>query len=116
MRYRQLDANGDRVFGSGLSNFWINTPEAPAQAAMTRLRLISGEWFLDVGEGTAWDTRILGNRTGSIRDVELQARLLGTTGISAIISYSSVTTPDRHYNVTTTLDTIYGRVTLAGSV
>ena len=52
MRYRKLDDSGDFMFGHGQADFHHNTPEAVAQAVATRLRLFSGEWFLDVTEGT----------------------------------------------------------------
>lgn len=60
MRYRKLNTNGDYTFGQAQSNFYVNTPEAVAQAVKTRLLLIQGEWFLDVSEGTPYSAKILG--------------------------------------------------------
>ncbi|WP_083331557.1 hypothetical protein [Brucella inopinata] len=39
MRYRKLDENDDYVFGGNLASFFIDQPEAPAQAVKTRLML-----------------------------------------------------------------------------
>jgi hypothetical protein len=54
MRYRKLDANGDYTFGGGSNDFLVNTPETVAQAVMTRLNLLQGEWFLDTTAGMPW--------------------------------------------------------------
>lgn len=118
MRYRKLDANGDYVWGGGLSAFYIDVPEAVAQAAATRLRLGLGEWFLDTTDGTPWRTQVLGKYTGNTRDLVLKSRVLGTTGAVNLSNYSSqvgVRGP-RSFTVQMTLNTIYGQVILAGPV
>lgn len=118
MRYRKLDANGDYTWGGGLSSFFIDKPEAVAQAAGTRLRLQLGEWFLDITDGTPWQTQVLGKYTGNTRDLVLKSRVLGTTGAVSLASYSSqvgVTGP-RGFTVQMTLNTIYGAVRLEGPV
>lgn len=109
MRYRKLDASYDMTFGKGLGSFWNNVPDAPAQAVLTRLNLYLGEWFLDMTDGTPWRTQVLGNYTGSTRDVVLRARALGSQGVTAILSFSS--TLDRNtraYAVNMQIDTMYG--------
>jgi len=60
MKYRRLDVNGDMSFGAGVSNFLINSPEAVAQAVMTRLKLFQGEWFIDTEIGVPYNTKVLG--------------------------------------------------------
>jgi hypothetical protein len=117
MRYRRLDANGDYVFGHGLTDFWIDTPETVAQAAQTRLQLKLGEWFNDTSDGTDWNTKILGKGTTGTRDVELKSRITGTPGLNipnGIDSYASNLSVTRQFIVTVTLNTIYGQVTLSG--
>ena len=54
MRYRKLDAAGDFVFGHGAADYHRDSPEAVAQAVLTRLKLHRGEWFLDRSEGTPY--------------------------------------------------------------
>lgn len=118
MRYRKLDAKGDYVFGGGLNAFYIDVPEAVAQAVATRLKLQLGEWFLDTTDGTPWNTRVLGKYTGNTRDVVIKARVLATQGVVRISNYDSqvgVLAP-RAFTVQMQIDTIYGRVLLAGPV
>lgn len=43
MRYRREDENGDYTFGRGDSGFFVDCPEAVAQAVKTRLQLWQGQ-------------------------------------------------------------------------
>ena len=111
MRYRALDASGDYSLGGGISAFYVNTPDAVAQAVKTRLALWSGEWFLDTTDGTAWPTGVLGRNTEATRDAVIRNRILTTPGVNVILSYSSsLDRATRTFNVSVTLDTIYGAV------
>lgn len=111
MRYRRQDANGDYSLGGGLSAFYINSPDAVAQAVQTRLALWSGEWFLDTSDGTAWPTGVLGRNTQATRDAVVRNRILQTPGVNVILSYSSsLDRATRTFNVSVSLDTIYGAV------
>lgn len=109
MRYRALDASGDYVAGAG-AVFYVNSPEAVAQAVKTRLRLFAKEWFLDRTEGLDME-RILGYRTQGTRDQEVQQRIIRTQGVRSILSYASqVNATTREFTVNAVLDTIYGAV------
>lgn len=105
MRYRAMTADGDYNFG-GNSTFLINTPGAVAQAVLTRLRLLKGEWFLDQRVGLDMQL-ILGYNTASTRDQEVQRCILETEGVQALESYES-SVINRDYRVTARIDTIYG--------
>src|SRR6185312_7089537 len=87
MRYRKLDANGDYSFGNQQADFYINTPEAVAQAVKTRLALFTGEWFLDVTEGTPWRTEVLGKYTQAAYDIVLKERIVDTPGVQSLDAY-----------------------------
>lgn len=113
MRYRRLSATDDYVFGEGASEFLVNTPAAVAQAARTRLRLSTGEWFLDTTEGTPYASEILGAGTQSLYDSAIKERVLGTPGVTSIDDYSSSLDQDRALSVTMTISTQYGRATLS---
>lgn len=114
MRYRKLDANGDYSFGHSAADFWVDVPDAPAQAVKTRLHLDQGEWFLDAAEGTPWRTKVLGKRTESTRDAVIRSRILGTQGVTGISAYFSDLGRDaRAFTAGATIDTIYGRTAIA---
>lgn len=111
MRYRTLK-NGDMTFGSGGANFLVNNPDAVAQAVLTRLKLVEGEWFLDTTEGTPYKTQILGYGTKGHYDPAIRDRILGTEGVRSILSYSS-SVINRRLTVNATIDTIYGATPLS---
>lgn len=116
MRYRKLDANGDYTLGTG-ADFYQDTPDAVAQAVMTRLRLHSGEWFLDTTDGTPWGSDVLGKYTLSTYDTVIQQRILSTPGVQGIASYtSSIDTRARALSIAATIDTIYGQATVQGTL
>lgn len=113
MRIRATDADGDMTFGQGQRNFYVDQPEAPAQAAKTRLMLFLGEWVLDTRAGTPWNTQVLGKRTADTRDPVIRSRLRGTPGVTALAAYDSrLDRTTREFVVSAELDTAYGRATL----
>lgn len=113
MRYRTLDANGDYTFGVGGSNFLVDSPDAVAQAIQTRLKLITGEWFLDQTAGTPYYTDILGAGTESTRDIAVQTVILETQGVTGIVDYASYLDPStRQFTVAATVSTQYGQTTI----
>jgi hypothetical protein len=113
MKYRKLDDNGDMRFGHGLEDFWIDVPDAPAQAVVTRLGMYEGEWFLDRTAGTPWNTKVLGKYTDSTRDLVVRGRVLDTTGVYDVIQYSSaIDRNTRQFAVNMSIATIYGAANL----
>lgn len=113
MRYRKLTSSGDYSFGRGTSDWYVDQPEAVAQAVKTRLRLEAGEWFLDTTDGTPWRTKVLGKRTSDTRDIVIRSRVLGTTGVTAITAYNSdLDRTTRKFTVAATISTAYGETTV----
>lgn len=113
MRYRKLSPDGDYM----VNVFLKDSPETVAQAILTRLRLITGEWFLDTSEGTPWRTQILGKYTGTTYDPALRARIIGTSGVRSIDAYASELDRDtRTLSVTATVTTIYGQTTIEATL
>lgn len=114
IRYRKLDANGDYTFGQlpQIQEFWIDQQEAVAQAILTRLQLTAGEWFLDLDEGTPYNTQILGFAPPNVRDFALRSRILDTIGVNSLTSYQSSIDQNRACGVTADVDTIYGQTSV----
>lgn len=110
MRYRRLDADYDMCFGAQQADFLRDSPEAVAQAVLTRLRLWVGEWFLDTSAGTPWQQAGLG--VGKSRTVEpmVRARILDTEGVTGIESMSMDFEPNsRTAMIDATITTAYGQ-------
>jgi len=109
MRYRRLAADGDFVMGHGGADYLVDVPEAPAQAVVTRLRLLAEEWFLDLAEGTPYVGGVVGKQTLESYDPVIRARILGTDGVTEILFYESSLDPDtRKLTVNARIDTVYG--------
>lgn len=118
MRVRKQDpVTGDYVFGHQQNDFYRDQPEAVAQAVQTRLALFTGEWFLDVTDGTPWTTQVLGKYTKDQYDAVIRDRILDTLGVTQIDSYSStVNTTTRTLTVTATIDTQFGTATFTSTI
>ena len=117
MRYRKLDVNGDYSFGAGKADFHVNSPEAVAQAVLTRLNLWVGEWFVNVDDGTGWTTDVLGKGTSSLYELMLRDRTLGAPGVKSILDFQATYKADsRELNVQIDIDTIYGQATVSGDL
>lgn len=109
MRYRKLTADGDYSFGNGQSDFWRDVPEAVGQAAMTRMLLWVGEWFLNIDEGTPYMQGILGKKSKEEASITIQERLLGTQGLTDLNNFEGILDPEtRGMTVDVEIDTIYG--------
>jgi hypothetical protein len=87
MRYRQLSPTGDYTFGNGQNNFYIDSPTAVAQAVLTTLKLIYGEWYLNTTEGVPYFTGILGYENQITADATIQNQILN---VQAIISATTI--------------------------
>lgn len=113
MKYRKEEENGDYTFGQGDNTFLENTPEAVAQAVKTRFELWTGEWFLDVTEGTPYREAILGKHKSAAYNMAVRERILGTQSVSEILEFTTEFNPDtRRVTFTATINTLYGETTV----
>lgn len=109
MKYRRLDMNGDMVIGHGDADYLKDSPECVAQAVVTRLRLLRGEWFLDLTEGTPYAPAVLGKHTKATYDFALRQRVLETEGVTDIEEYESIFDGEtRRLTVNIRINTVYG--------
>ena len=113
MRYRKLSKNGDYTFGQAQSNFFVNSPEAVAQAVKTRLLLIQGEWFLDITEGTPYSAKILGAGRVATFSSAIKKVISETQGVTDVIKFGAFFNPTtRKATVSATINTLYGKIDL----
>jgi len=114
MRYRKLSPTGDFVFGNGQADFYINSPEAVAQAVETYLRLWLGEWYLNLNDGTPWLEGVFGYNSQAEADQTLIETIIGVQGVQNLSGWESTVDPTtRAYSsLSATLDTIYGQTQL----
>lgn len=117
MRYRKLSSDGDYVFGSGKNDFLVNSPEAVAQAILTRLKQWLGEWFADTSDGTGWNQSIVGKQSKNLYELTLHQRVLETPGVKSIVDFQSALDPEtRRLTVSMTVNTIFGEASLNGDL
>lgn len=113
MRYRKHDSKGDFTFGHGGTDYYLDQPEAPGQAALTRCRQFVYEWFLDILDGTPYNPQILGKYTRVVWERAIKKRLRETPGVLTIDEfYTEIDETNRIAKFTTTITTIYGQTTL----
>ena len=116
MIYRMLDTDGDYVLGRGTSEF-LSGSEAVAQAIVTNIKLLLGEWWENVNLGTPLFQSILG-QSGSEQHLNsvdniIKARILSTELDGSRIIYSldsyerDYSSSTREYKFTAKVTTIY---------
>ncbi len=114
MRYRKWTDNGtDIQFGHGEADYWVDDACGVAQAVVSRLRLLVGEWFLDLTEGTPYEDAVWGKHTKETYDPVIRARILETEGVTSITSYESGFDGEtRSITITVDINTEYGEATV----
>lgn len=115
MRVRKVDASGDMVFGGDQAAFLRNSPDAVAQIVESRVNLWTGQWFLDLSDGTPFEEQVLGRYTANVRDAAIQYRILTTPGVLSIESYSAaLDKTSREYAVSAEIETAYSKASSSG--
>ena len=113
-RVRAMSPTGDYTFGQGGANFLIDSPAAVGQACLTRLKLWTGEWFLDLGEGTPYWQEILAHKNTALAGSVIRERILGTPFAVSIDDFSAVfNNTTRAFSVTGQLNTAFGPVPIS---
>lgn len=121
MIYRKLDDNGDYILGQGRAEFFSGV-EAVAQAIITHIKLLLGEWWEDVDNGTPlWQSMLGTPGTESnlvsidniIKDRILSTQLNGENLVSTIDNYErTYNSNTRSYSFKAEVTTIYSESVL----
>lgn len=112
MIFRSLDANGDWMFGRGLSGFLAGR-DAMIADIKTRTKQWKGECFFDLTSGVDWNN-YLDIGTKNLLDSDLMRVWLLTNGVIRIDGYdSTLDTTSRQLTVTAALFTVFGTVTFS---
>lgn len=115
--YLRLDANHDPIFDPGAE---LSDLDAVAQAILTRLELLQGEWWENLNEGTPMFQQIIGRRLTQnqqqVISLALTARIQGTPFVSAVedltIAFDEIT---RAFAFRCTAKTSFGTVPITFS-
>ena len=117
MRYRKLDENGDFSAGHGTADFFVDQPEAVGQSVLTRLRLWTGEWFLNTDEGTPYREQVLGAHRRQSAGPAIKLRVASTEGVTSVNDLAADYDGEaRALTVTAAVDTVYGETELTGVI
>ena len=115
MIYRQLDDNGDYIFGHG-KHAYLEGVDAVAQAIKTRLLLLYHEWWEDLEDGLPLWEKIMASsvQPSNIKAVDFifRERIQGTTGVLSILGYES-SFENRHYTFRCAVETLYGSLVIS---
>jgi hypothetical protein len=114
--YRQLDANGDPIWGQGQANF-LSDLAAVAQAIGTRLKLLQGEWWENLNTGTPIFQSMLGvggsgKRPNAIALLITQ-RILTTPYVEGVSNVATSYNPaTRAFQFSCQVETQFGTITV----
>jgi len=113
---RALDPVTGDIVTSGYQ--FLSGRQAVSQTVQTRLKLILGEYFRDVKDGTDWFGTVLGKgSTLSNRESVLKNRIARTAGVNQITAFSaSLDVNARTYSITVSILTDDGLIELNSSL
>lgn len=98
MIYRRLSSDGDYILGQGSSTF-ISGNEAIAQALVTWIKLLYGEWWENVNEGTPlWQSMI--GKPGSESNLKSIDNILKNRILTLNLNGENLVTSIKDYNRT----------------
>ena len=112
MRIRQVDQNGDIVFGQP-NDYYVNSLQGMALLLKDRLNLWLGTWFANTEDGVPYLQEIIGKAPRPVVDALIQERIMNTQNVieieEFIVNFNSNT---RQYMIQCKVKTSIGVVTL----
>ena len=105
MLFRNLDADGDWIFGKGKHDY---VSDSISIALNIRTRLLSwvGDCFFDINAGVDWLNRLGSKNQVELLKLDLRRVLLQSFGVTSIEKIDIVFT-ERNFTATYTINTIY---------
>lgn len=108
MKYRKLDKNGDRVFGSSSFDF-TEGEEAIGLAILTRLKLLKGEWWEAYDDGLPFFQNLAGSKnTEKIKSI-IRQRIAETEGVLDVENIEFTQNENRQININFSIKTETGK-------
>lgn len=116
---RRLDANYEPVYGQGQLAF-LTDLDAVAQIILTTVRLLEGEWWEDVTQGTPLFQTILGTTAGQkalqASSAALQARIESVPFVTSLSNVSaSFSKTDRTFSFSCLVQTQFGTLQVSNA-
>lgn len=107
MIFRNLNANHDWTFGSGLGNY-ISGNSAIGLNIETRILSWLNDCFFDLNAGIDWLNRLGNKNQKNLLDLDLKRIILQSYGVTALVSFSSELN-GRIYMSSYTVNTIFSQ-------
>lgn len=108
MLFRNLDADADWTFGSGLANY-ISLNAAIGLNVKTRILCWVGDCFFDKLAGIDWTNRLGSKNQRGLLELDLRRIILQSEGVTGITSFDTELDANRKFTANYTIDTIYTR-------
>lgn len=107
MIFRNLNANHDWTFGSGLGNY-ITANAAIGLNIETRLLSWLGDCFFDTTAGIDWANRLGSKNQRALLELDLRRIILQSYGVTGIVSFDTNLT-GRNFTANYTVNTIFSQ-------
>ena len=106
MIFRNLDANGDWVFGNGNGDF-VQKDAAISLNIKTRLYSWLNDCFFDLNAGIDWLNRLGSKNQRTLLELDIRRIILSSEGVTGIVSFDTVLNSQREFTGSYNIKTIY---------
>ncbi len=107
MIIRNLDSDGDWMFGSGQADYLTQNP-AIGLNVKTRLLSWLNDCFFDLQAGIDWLNRLGNKNQEALLSLDMRRVILKSFGVTGILTFDFVVV-DRMFTATYTLETIFSK-------
>lgn len=111
MKYRALSSDKDYMLGKPPTIEFLKGREAVAQAVLTRLNLLQGEWWESLDDGLPLFQQIVSYRDKELAEILITERILETIDVMRVNNASYDYNPNaRSFKYSCDITTRYGEV------